>query len=109
MSTKHILSISLALFLVLPVVARAHGGHVHKVMGTVTAHENNQLHVRTQDGKTVTIVLNDKTTVLRGKAKVDLTALKAGDRVVVDVGDGKAPVTAREVKLGEVAATSAKK
>jgi hypothetical protein len=78
-------------------------------MGTVTAHENNQLQVRTQDGKAVTIVLNDKTSVLRGKAKLDLTALKAGERVVVDIGDGKAPVTAREVKLGEVAPATAKK
>ena len=60
-------------------------------------------------GKTVTVILNDKTTVLRGKAKLDLTTLKAGDRVVVDIGDGKAPVTAREVKLGEVAQATAKK
>jgi hypothetical protein len=110
MSRNHIIaSTTLIALLVLPVAARAHGGHVHKVMGTVTAHENDQLQVRTQDGKIVAIVLNDKTAVVRGKAKLDLTALKAGERVVVDIGDGKAPVTAREVKLGEVPAASAKK
>lgn len=109
MSRKYIISIALVAFLALPVVGLAHGGHVHKVVGTVTANENNQLQVRTQDGKTVTIVLNDKTAVLRGKTKLDLTALKAGERVVVDTGDGKAPVTAREVKLGEVAPATAKK
>ena len=109
MFRTHIFSAALIVILASPVVTFAHGGHVHKVMGTVTAHENNQLQVRTQDGKTVTIVLNDKTSVLRGKAKLDLTALKAGERVVVDIGDGKAPVTAREVKLGEVAPATAKK
>ncbi|RPH53280.1 MAG: hypothetical protein EHM89_20320 [Acidobacteria bacterium] len=109
MSRKYIISTALVAILALPIVALAHGGHVHKVMGTVTAIENSQLSVRTQDGKTVTIVLNDKTAVLRGKTKLDLTALKAGERVVVDTGDGKAPVTAREVKLGEVAPATAKK
>ena len=109
MSRKCILITALVAILAFPIVALAHGGHVHKVMGTVTAIENSQLSVRTQDGKTVTIVLNDKTAVLRGKTKLDLTALKAGERVVVDTGDGKAPVTAREVKLGEVAAATAKK
>jgi hypothetical protein len=109
MSRKYIISTALVAIVALPIVALAHGGHVHKVMGTVTANENNQLSVRTQDGKTVTIVLNDKTAVLRGKTKLDLTALKAGERVVVDTGDGRAPVTAREVKLGEVAAATAKK
>jgi hypothetical protein len=104
-----IVSTALIALLVFPVAARAHGGHVHKVMGTVTAHENNQLQVRTQDGKIVAIVLNDKTAVLRGKAKLDLTALKAGERVVVDIGDGKAPVTAREVKVGELPAATASK
>lgn len=109
MSRTHILGAMLVLVLGLPVLAHAHGGHVHKVMGTVAANENNQLQVKTQDGKTVTIAINDKTAVVRGKAKLDLTALKTGDRVVVDIGDGKAPVTAREIKLGEVAPTSAKK
>jgi hypothetical protein len=109
MFRTNIFSAALVAILAFPVMTFAHGGHVHKVMGTVTAHENDQLQVRTQDGKTVTIVLNDKTSVLRGKAKLDLTALKAGERVVVDIGDGKAPVTAREVKLGEVAPATAKK
>jgi hypothetical protein len=109
MFRKCILVAALVAILAFPIVALAHGGHVHKVMGTVTAIENGQLSVRSQDGKTVTIVLNDKTAVLRGKAKLDLTVLKPGERVVVDIGDGKAPVTAREIKLGEVAAATAKK
>jgi hypothetical protein len=70
------------------------------VMGTIAARHENHLEVRTKDGKTVTITLNEKTSVVRGKEKSSLEALKPGERVVVDVGNGKAPMTAREVKLG---------
>jgi hypothetical protein len=109
MFSKYVLSTALVAILAAPMTVWGHGGHVHKVMGTVTAQENHQLQVRTQDGKTVAIILNDKTAVLRGKSKLDLTAVKPGERVVVDIGDGKVPVTAREIKLGEVAAATAKK
>ena len=64
MTRKYVLTNALVInalvaILAFPIVALAHGGHVHKVMGTVTAIENSQLSVRTQDGKTVTIVVND--------------------------------------------------
>jgi hypothetical protein len=103
MSRKWIVRGALFAILVLPAVARAHEGHVHKIMGTVTVRHDNQFEVKTTDGKTVTILMNGKTSVLRGKSKVDLTAVKPGERVVVDIGDGKEPVTAREIKLGEAA------
>jgi len=109
MSRKSIIGFALAAVLVVPGIARAHEGHPHKVMGTVTLRHDNHLEVKTTDGKTVTIVLNDKTSVLRGKEKLDLAALKQGERVVVDIGDGKAPVTAKEIKLGQAPATTAKK
>ncbi len=88
--------------------AWAHDGHTHTVMGTVAALHDGQLQVvQAKDGKTVTIVLNDKTIVTRGKEKLTRAAVVAGQRVVVDVGNGAAPLTAREVKLG--AAQAAKK
>lgn len=90
-------------------VAAAHPGHTHRVMGTVTLHHENHLEVKTKEGKTVAIVLNEKTAVFRGKDKLDLAALKEGERVVVDVGDGKAPLTARVIRLGAPAATTAAK
>lgn len=78
----------------------AHEGHAHTVMGTVTTSHENHLEVKTTDGKSVTITLNEKTTVLRGTKKLTLGDLAAGQRVVVDVGDGKPPLVARGVKLG---------
>ena len=103
MSKRFILGMALAAALALPAYARAHEGHAHKVMGTITTHQENHLEVKTKDGKTVTITLNDKTSIVRGTDKLDPTALKPRERVVVDVGNGKAPMIAREVKLGAAA------
>ena len=105
MSRRYVIGLALVAALALPAYARAHEGHAHKVMGTVTTRHENHLEVRTKDGKTVTITLTEKTSIVRGKQKLDLSALKEGERVVVDVGNGKAPMTAREVKLGAAADT----
>ena len=108
MSRRFMIGVALVAALAVPAYARAHEGHAHKVMGTITMRHDNHLEVRTKDGKTVTITLNEKTSIVRGKQKLDLTALKEGERVVVDIGNGKAPVTAREVKLGAAATASTK-
>ena len=78
----------------------AHDGHTHNVMGTVRERQSHQLQVATTDGKTVTIVLNDKTKVLRDKQVLTVAEIVVGQRVVVDVGNGKEPLVARQVKLG---------
>lgn len=84
---------------VLPSYAYAHEGHAHTIMGTVVAQRDGRLEVKTTDGKTLTIAVNAKTAVLRGKQKAALSGLAAGERVVVDVGNGKEPMIAREIKL----------
>jgi hypothetical protein len=88
--------------------AWAHEGHTHKVMGTVAMVHENHLQVQTKDGKTVTITMNEKTKILRGKQKAAVADLLTGTRVVVDVGDGKEPLVARAVTLGAVKAAPAK-
>jgi hypothetical protein len=108
MSKRFVIGIVLAAALMVPAYTRAHEGHAHKVLGTITASQANRLDVKTREGKTVTIVLNEKTTIVRGKDKVDVGELKAGERVVVDVGAGKEPITAREVKLGTAALAGSK-
>jgi hypothetical protein len=108
MSRRFVIGVALAALLAVPGVMRAHEGHAHKVMGTITVRHDNHLEVKTKDGKTVSITLNEKTAVVRGKQKVDLEALKPGERVVVDIGNGKAPITAREVKLGAAPGASTK-
>jgi hypothetical protein len=102
MSRRFVLGALLVGALVLPAVVRAHGGHVHKVMGTVSAASPTQLEIKTTDGKTATVALNAKTVYRQGKAKVNLAALKVGDRVVVEgtQPDGAKVVTAQTVQIG---------
>lgn len=102
MSRKLIISAALVAALAIPVVARAHTGHVHKVMGTVSAVSPTQLEVKTTDGKTTVVTVNAKTVYQQEKAKVDRAALKVGDRVVVEgtQPDGAKTVTAQTVRIG---------
>ncbi len=79
---------------------QAHDGHSHSVMGTVAKIAAGFLEVTTADGTIARVVTTEKTTVTRGKAAARLADVAIGDRVVVDVGTGKTPVTARSIKLG---------
>ena len=98
--TRRTALLAVVLFALAGGLAWAHEGHTHTVMGTVTAHTGAQLEVKTTEGKTVTIAVNDKTTVVRGTAKLTMTDLSVGQRVVVDVGSGSLPLTARQIKVG---------
>jgi hypothetical protein len=82
MVRKLIVAAFVAIALVVPTVVGAHTGHPHKVMGTVSSIDGNHLMVKTTDGKTVMVMLDAKTTITRGKAKIDVAALKIGERVV---------------------------
>jgi nitrate reductase NapAB chaperone NapD len=73
MSKKWIFGPALIAALGLPVVARAHGTHVHKVMGTVSAIDGNHVTVKTTDGKTVMVMLDAKTKIMQGKTKLTPT------------------------------------
>jgi len=86
--------------LVLAGFASAHDGHTHTVMGVVWKVSSEQLEVKTKDGKTETIRITDKTAVSRGKDLASFSSLKPGERVVVDVGEGKKPLTAKGIKVG---------
>ena len=81
-------------------VLNAHEGHTHKLLGTVTAIRGTQVDLKTTAGKTVTVLLNDKTVITRGKERVDPTALKEGLRVSVDALQQKGQFIAQSVKLG---------
>jgi hypothetical protein len=99
----------LALVLGMWSAAWAHEGHTHKVMGTVVSLQGDHLDVKTSDGKTVTLTLDTKTTVTRGTAKLDRTALKPGERVSIDATEQKKVMIAGSIKLGTAPASTAKK
>ena len=108
MKTNWIVAVALAGILVVPGIARAHEGHAHKVMGTVSSVEGHNVMVKTADGKTVMVMLDGKTAITRGKAKLNAAALKVGDRVVAEGPEEKDMIMATTVKLGTVAAKSKK-
>src|SRR5258708_27096025 len=104
MKKNWIVVIALATTLVVPGVARDHEGHAHKVMGTVSSVDGNNVTVKTADGKSVMVMLDKKTTVTRGRNKLDVAAVKVGDRVVAEGMEEKDMIMAKTLKLGEIAA-----
>lgn len=77
-----------------------HDGHAHKIMGTVTARDAKHVEVKTPGGETLSIAVNEKTAIVRGKRKVAVTEVQIGRRVVVDIGNGEDPLIAREIQVG---------
>lgn len=105
MTRRFVLGAVLGAALAVPGYTFAHEGHVHKVMGTVTTLHENLLEVKARDGKTSTFTLNEKTRILRAKAKVKAEEIKPGVRVVVTATetkgkDGKTMLVANEIRLG---------
>ena len=109
MLKKSIVAAALAGALVIPVAVRAHEGHTHKVMGTVSGIDGKNVTVKTTDGKTVTVVLSGKTKITQGKKTVEATVLKVGDRLVAEGTEDKAVFTATTVRLGERPAPTVQK
>jgi hypothetical protein len=94
----------------------AHNGHHDRIMGTVSTIQDTRVEVKGNTGKTSTIVLTDKTKVLRGTQALTRAEIREGDRVVVIAmsmkgSDGKPMLMAEEVRLGvaPVAKPKAKK
>lgn len=89
--------------LAVPVGARAHEGHLHKALGTISLIHDNHVEIKTTDGKTLTVTLDAKTAVTRGKDKLDATALKTGERVSVEYTEVKKVNVAQALKLATTA------
>lgn len=69
-------------------------------MGTVTARDAKHLEVKTPSGEVLSIALNEKTIVTRGKQKGTANDVQKGRRVVVNIGNGEDPLIARVIQLG---------
>ena len=109
MSRKSIIGIALVAALAVPVVGWAHGGHAHKVMGTVSSIDGNHLVIKTTDGKIVTVMIDAKTKITKGKTKLAGSALNVGDRVVAEGAQEKEMLTAASLQVGTAPATAGKK
>jgi hypothetical protein len=105
---KTVLFLVLATALLVPAVPLAHPGHDHKLMGTITSIDKNKVVVKTTEGKDMTFEITPLTTFKRGKQKGTATDLKAGLRVVVNIGDGVEPLKAKDVQYTATTTTTAK-
>jgi hypothetical protein len=108
MKRRH-LAIALVVALAVPSVVFGHTGHAHKVMGTVSSIDGPHLVVKTTDGKTVTVMLDAKTRITQGKAKLAAGALKVGDRIVAEGPEDKGMMTATILQVGTAPAAAAVK
>ena len=97
-------AIMTAAALAAPLVAAAHDGHAHIVMGTVTVVDAKRLGLKTPSGEVLSIAITPKTSVLRDKKKAAVGDVQVGRRVVVDIGNGEDPLVAREIQVGVAAA-----
>ena len=100
-----------ALLAVLAVIAiapraEAHKGHDHMVMGVLTMVASDHVMVKVTDPKTKqesvkTINMTKTTKILRGMPGTPAknTDLTTGSRIVVNVGEGKEPLSAKEIHI----------
>ena len=89
----------LCVALLTPMAAWAHEGHLHKALGTVSAVDGQHVTIKTTDGKTLTVMLDKKTTVTRGKSKLEAAAVKVGERISVDYMEENKMMMAHAIKL----------
>jgi hypothetical protein len=105
---NRVLGLVLAIALLAPIAATAHPGHDHKLMGTISSIDKNKVVVKTTEGKDMTFEITPLTTFKNGKQKGAQGDLKTGMRVVVNIGDGVAPLKAKDVQYSTATTTPAK-
>ena len=106
---KWIIAVAVLCALIAPRFARAHEGHDHTVMGTISSIDGTNLMVKTADGKQTMVMMDAKTKITQGAKKVDVKALKVGDRVVASGPESQGMISAETVKLGAAPVAAAKK
>ena len=71
-----------------------------RIIGTLEKHQNSMIAVKKNSGQTVSIRIDKQTEITRDKKKVDVTALKVGQSVVVDAyGDREDESLALEIRI----------
>ncbi|HJY82355.1 MAG TPA: DUF5666 domain-containing protein [Candidatus Binatia bacterium] len=95
---KRIGMLSVFIVLFFHTAAFAHGGGLH-IMGTVADMDAQHVVVKTKDGKTQSVQVNDQTTYRKGKTTATSADLQVGDRVVVHTTGKGDPLTAKEIHL----------
>src|SRR5687767_9259118 len=103
---KTFLFLVLATAVLAPAIPMAHPGHDHKLMGTISSIDKNKVVMKTTEGKDMTFEVTPTTSFKAGGKKGAQSELKAGMRVVVNVGDGVEPLKAKEVQYSASTTTA---
>ena len=89
-------------------VVRAHEGHDHKIMGTVTMAAADHVMLKDKDGKDVTVRVSNETRV-KSTPAMKVEEIKAGTRVVITATQEKdKSFKAKVIEVGAAAATVTK-
>ena len=102
-------AIAIVIAVAVPSFVLAHEGHAHKIMGTVSSIDGPHMMVKTTDGKTVMVMVDAKTRITQGKAKIAANAVKVGDRIVAEGAEEKEMLMATSLQVGTAPAAAAKK
>ncbi|MFN2444737.1 MAG: hypothetical protein ABR606_04010 [Vicinamibacterales bacterium] len=88
-------------------VVRAHEGHDHKIMGTVTMAAADHVMLKDKDGKDVTVKVT-KDTKVKSEPVLKVEEIRAGTRVVITATQAKdKSFTAKTIEVG-IATTATK-
>lgn len=98
-----VVAIVLACLVMIPVAASAAD---RSVVGNITKIDGMNVTVKSVDGKEEMVMLNPKTRVNKGTAKVDAKELKVGDRVVAYGREEKSMIAAKTVIINTVPVTT---
>jgi hypothetical protein len=71
-----------------------------RIIGTLARHQGSKIDVKKNTGKTVSLRLDKQTAISQNNKKVDATALRAGQSLVVDAyGDREDDALAVEIRI----------
>ena len=85
---------------------RAHEGHDHKIMGTITMAAVDHVMLKDTDGKDITVQVT-KDTKVRSKPTMKVEEIKAGTRVVITATQEKDKTfKAKTIEVGVVTAAA---
>jgi hypothetical protein len=102
---------TLALLLALSVAfapgARAHDGHVHRLLGVVTMAAADHVMLKTTEGKDATVLVTKDTKVTRDKQAIKAQDIAVGARVVIALESEQEPLKAKEIQVGASAKPAA--
>lgn len=94
------LAVTVAVLMLIVGTARLWAHDNFRIIGTLAKQQASEIQVKSRTGKTVSIRLDKQTAISRDNKKVDATALKVGQSLVVDAyGDTEDDSLAVEIRI----------